>query len=118
MYRAKSRHGSRRQVRSMRELSLAGRNTGLAADLPGTLGRGELHLSYEPIVEAATGRMTAVEALLRWTPRVVDGCHLRSSSRSPNSQGRSRRSDSGCWRGPARTDSAGSLRERARFRCR
>lgn len=67
MYRAKHRHGSRRQVRSMRELSLAGRGTGLAADLPGALGRGELHLSYEPIVETATGRMTAVEALLRWT---------------------------------------------------
>jgi diguanylate cyclase (GGDEF)-like protein len=67
MYRAKRRHGSRLQVRGMREPSLAGRSTGLAADLPGALGRGELHLSYEPIVATTTGRLIAVEALLRWT---------------------------------------------------
>jgi diguanylate cyclase (GGDEF)-like protein len=67
MYRAKRRHGSRHPVHSMRERNLADHHVGLAAGLPGASGRGELHLSYQPIVDTATGRLTAVEALLRWT---------------------------------------------------
>jgi diguanylate cyclase (GGDEF)-like protein len=67
MYRAKRRHGSRRQVRSMGERNLDDHHAGLAAGLPGASARGELHLSYQPIVDTATGRLTAVEALLRWT---------------------------------------------------
>jgi diguanylate cyclase (GGDEF)-like protein len=67
MYRAKPRHGSRGQPRSQRELNLADHHTGLAAGLLGASGRGELHLSYQPIVDTANGRLTAVEALLRWT---------------------------------------------------
>jgi EAL domain-containing protein (putative c-di-GMP-specific phosphodiesterase class I) len=48
-------------------VSLADHHAGLAAALRGASGRGELHLSYQPIVDTATGRLTAVEALLRWT---------------------------------------------------
>jgi len=55
------------QARSTRELNLADHHAGLAAGLPGASGRGELDLSYQPIVDTATGRVTAVEALLRWT---------------------------------------------------
>jgi diguanylate cyclase (GGDEF)-like protein len=67
MYRTKRGHGSRRRGRSLGELNLADHHAGLAAGLPGALGRGELHLSYQPIVDTATGRLTAAEALLRWT---------------------------------------------------
>ena len=37
-----------------------------AHDVAHALERGELHLAYQPIYELATGRMTKVEALLRW----------------------------------------------------
>ena len=33
----------------------------------GLLGRGELHLDYQPIVDTVDGCITGVEALLRWT---------------------------------------------------
>lgn len=38
----------------------------LAHDVVHALDRGELHLAYQPIYRLATGRMTKVEALLRW----------------------------------------------------
>ncbi|HVU91545.1 MAG TPA: bifunctional diguanylate cyclase/phosphodiesterase, partial [Jatrophihabitans sp.] len=42
--------------------------------LYGALGRGELFLAYQPIVQTATGILTGVEALLRW--RRADGTIL------------------------------------------
>jgi len=38
----------------------------LSAELSRSLGRGELHVHYQPIVELATRRITGVEALIRW----------------------------------------------------
>ncbi|HET9457462.1 MAG TPA: EAL domain-containing protein [Candidatus Limnocylindrales bacterium] len=38
----------------------------LSAQLSRSVGRGELVVYYQPIVELATGRPTAVEALVRW----------------------------------------------------
>lgn len=38
----------------------------LANDLHGALGRGELELWYQPILDLATGRLCKAEALLRW----------------------------------------------------
>ncbi len=38
----------------------------LEGDLRGALAQGQLHLAYQPQVDAKTGRVTGVEALLRW----------------------------------------------------
>jgi diguanylate cyclase (GGDEF)-like protein len=38
----------------------------LSSELSRSLGRGELDVFYQPIVELATGRVTGVEALIRW----------------------------------------------------
>ena len=39
----------------------------LAAELRVALDSGQFHLVYQPIVELPTGRITSVEALIRWT---------------------------------------------------
>jgi diguanylate cyclase (GGDEF)-like protein len=67
MYRSKRDRIGTHDVLDLRELHLAGHQAGLARGLRGAIGRGELHLDYQPIVEAETGRLIGVEALLRWT---------------------------------------------------
>jgi diguanylate cyclase (GGDEF)-like protein len=67
MYRAKRSRVANGGILDLRELHLAGHQVGLARSLPGAIGRGELHLDYQPIVDAVDGRMTGVEALARWT---------------------------------------------------
>jgi len=45
------------------------RRSALEQDLPHAIGRGELDLSYQPIVDLPSGRPVGVEALLRWRHR-------------------------------------------------
>jgi diguanylate cyclase (GGDEF)-like protein len=67
MYRLKQTRSGPDGVIDLREVHLASHQAGLASSLPGAQARGELHLEYQPIVDAADGRLTSVEALLRWT---------------------------------------------------
>jgi diguanylate cyclase (GGDEF)-like protein len=67
MHRSKRNRGDAHGVVDLRELHLAGHQAGLALGLPGAIAREELHLEYQPIVDAVDGRVTGVEALLRWT---------------------------------------------------
>jgi diguanylate cyclase (GGDEF)-like protein len=66
MYSAKARGKGRVVVfePSMHEAVLA--HAALSADLERAITNREFVLQYQPIVEIATGRMTGVEALVRW----------------------------------------------------
>jgi len=65
MYQAKSDRMGGRDLFDLRELHLAENRVGVARRLPGAAERGELHLEYQPIVDAAVSQLTGVEALLR-----------------------------------------------------
>jgi diguanylate cyclase (GGDEF)-like protein len=67
MYKSKRENAGRRQRFDLRDLHLAQDQAGLEDFLPGAAKRGELSLLYQPIVQAADGRLIGVEALLRWT---------------------------------------------------
>jgi diguanylate cyclase (GGDEF)-like protein len=67
MYQSKRDRVGSDGVLDLRRLHVAGRQAGLARGLPGALDRGELHLDYQPIVDAADGRVVSVETLMRWT---------------------------------------------------
>jgi diguanylate cyclase (GGDEF)-like protein len=67
MYQSKSQRSGAGPVLHLRELQRAEHHDGLARSLHGAVDRGELHVEYQPIVDAADGRVTAVETLLRWT---------------------------------------------------
>jgi diguanylate cyclase (GGDEF)-like protein len=66
MYRAKHQSAESRQLLDLREMHLADDQASLRLALPGAAERGELRLAYQPIVAAVDGRLTGVEALLRW----------------------------------------------------
>jgi diguanylate cyclase (GGDEF)-like protein len=68
MYQIKRRRnqGQEPNVFDPRELHLAEHQAGLARGLPGAGERDELLVEYQPIVNTRSGRLTGVEALLRW----------------------------------------------------
>ena len=66
MYQAKRKGGARHQVIDLREQHLADERAGLERDLRGAAARGELRAEYQPIVDTTDGRITGVEALVRW----------------------------------------------------
>jgi len=65
MYTVKRSGGRQNPV--LRPQRAAGHLVDLQRDLADARQRGELHLLYQPIVATADGRVTGVEALLRWT---------------------------------------------------
>ncbi|WP_295813791.1 EAL domain-containing protein [uncultured Deinococcus sp.] len=68
MYHAKSRHLGWATLDGAGHTS-ARRHVELDAALHRALDRDELRLHYQPLVDARTGRITEVEALMRWTSR-------------------------------------------------
>ena len=66
MYQAKSDGGAAHALYSPHHDAALRERQGLEADLCLALARGELHLYYQPIVELATGKITGLEALVRW----------------------------------------------------
>jgi diguanylate cyclase (GGDEF)-like protein len=67
MYQAKRRGGGRHQVLDLREQARTDDMATLSRDLDEVLSRGQLTAHYQPIVATATGRIVAVEALMRWS---------------------------------------------------
>ena len=67
MYQAKRKGGARHATVDLREQRITNHRATLNRDLRGALARGELRTEYQPIVSTADGRITGVEALLRWT---------------------------------------------------
>jgi diguanylate cyclase (GGDEF)-like protein len=67
MYQAKRRGGARNQVIDLREQERTASQTNLSHDLHGVLSRDEMAMHYQPIVATADGRVSGLEALLRWT---------------------------------------------------
>jgi diguanylate cyclase (GGDEF)-like protein len=66
MYQSKRDRVDAREVLDLRQLHLAGDRAGLTRGLSGAVERGEMYLEYQPIVHSSDGRITGVEALLRW----------------------------------------------------
>ena len=66
MYQAKSAGGAHHQIIDLREQDVAQTRVSMMHDLRGALDRDELRTVYQPIVRTRDGRVTGVEALLRW----------------------------------------------------
>jgi len=65
MYQAKRRRGAR-HIMDLSDSVPKVSGATLGSDLRGAIGRGELRNDYQPIVRSTDGRVTGVEALLRW----------------------------------------------------
>jgi diguanylate cyclase (GGDEF)-like protein/PAS domain S-box-containing protein len=66
MYQAKLHHKGQVCVFDKGLLAKASRETELQSELAHAISRGELLLHYQPCIEMSTGRITGLEALLRW----------------------------------------------------
>ncbi len=66
MYHAKEMGRANYQFFTAEMNQTASRRLALESDLRRALGKGELRVYYQPIVELATGRVAAHEALVRW----------------------------------------------------
>jgi diguanylate cyclase (GGDEF)-like protein len=66
LYRAKAATGRRIEVFDDAIEQESTRSLTIRRSLPGAVSRGELQLDYQPIVDPASTRPVAVEALLRW----------------------------------------------------
>jgi diguanylate cyclase (GGDEF)-like protein len=66
MYQAKRKGGHQQQIVDLREQDLSDQRTSMERELRGAVQRDELRLEYQPIVATGNGRVTGVEALLRW----------------------------------------------------
>ena len=83
------------------------------AACPGAIGRGELHLDYQPIVDSrTTAASPASRRCCAGRTRLADRSPRRCSSRSPSSPGRSSSSGGGCSSRPAQTVTTGSSTRR------
>ena len=67
MYQIKRQCAGGPSVFDLRALERTADQDGLEDALPGAVERGELALAFQPIVAGRDGRLTAVEALLRWS---------------------------------------------------
>ena len=67
MYHAKSRGRSRCEIYSTDMRDQARQRAALASDLEQAIARDQMHLVFQPIADATTGRTEAVEALMRWS---------------------------------------------------
>ncbi|HEY5155861.1 MAG TPA: EAL domain-containing protein, partial [Acidimicrobiales bacterium] len=67
MYRAKDDGGDAVAVFDASMRQRVARRLELERELRHALDRGELHLAYQPVVGANDGRVTGMEALLRWS---------------------------------------------------
>ena len=66
MYRAKEQGGARFQTFAHELRSTITTRLSLENDLRQALGRGELHLAYQPTIDLSSGEPVGAEALLRW----------------------------------------------------
>jgi diguanylate cyclase (GGDEF)-like protein len=67
MYQAKRKGGARHQIIDLREALKSEARQVLERDLRAAFADDTLDLAYQPIIRNSDGRMTGVEALLRWT---------------------------------------------------
>jgi diguanylate cyclase (GGDEF)-like protein len=66
MYRAKQKGRGRSEIYSDDMHRAARERLELAADLERALAAGQLRILYQPVMSAHSGRITGIEALLRW----------------------------------------------------
>jgi diguanylate cyclase (GGDEF)-like protein len=66
MYQVKRKGGAHHQVLDVDKQSHEELNSSLQKDVSRAVQRQELQLEYQPIVRTSDGRVTSVEALLRW----------------------------------------------------